>query len=183
MTILIKSMITLGIISFFALSLLAQRKSIKITSTEFIEASQQEIFDLLITLEKFPEWSPFVVSDPNQKNYVTGEDGTIGATFHWEGVDEKSLGYQVLAATEGNYYVRMECTLQKPHKGFPVFEYQLIPKDGGVEVVQNFSLKCNGFQKMMMKMFGVKKEMKNINQLGLARMKLLLEKEVELSKL
>lgn len=176
MTKLIKSSIALLIFPL-AINVQAQKKAIKITSKVTIDASQAETFNLLRSLERFPEWSPFVVTDPEQKNHVTGVNGELGSTFHWEGVAEKSEGFQTLVAMEGEDYLRMECQIAKPYKSQPVFEYQLSEKTEGIEVVQVFTLETSGFSGFMMGLFGVKKKMSAMNQLGMDRLKVLLEKK------
>jgi hypothetical protein len=161
-----------------SLAAFSQKKVISITSQVAINATQSEIFDLLKNLERYPEWSPFVVTDPKQKHYVEGKNGEIGSTFHWEGVSEKSKGYQVLSTFKGNEYLKYDCTIIKPFKGNPVFEYHFNQKDGEIEVVQDFNLHLNGFAYFMTKLFGVKNKMIASNQLGLNRLKSLLEKEI-----
>lgn len=176
MTKLIKSSITLLIFPL-AINVQAQKKAIKIVSKVVIDATVAETFNTLRSLERFTEWSPFVVTDPDQKNQVTGVNGELGSTFHWEGVAEKSEGFQTLAAMEGADYLRMECTISKPYKSQPIFEYQLIKKAEGVEVLQTFTLQSSGFSRFMMGLFGVKKKMSAMNQLGMDRLKTLLEKD------
>ena len=176
MTKLIKSSIALLIFPL-AINVQAQKKANKITSKVTIDASQAETFNLLRSLERFPEWSPFVVTDPEQKNHITGVNGELGSTFHWEGVAEKSEGFQTLVAMEGEDYLRMECQIAKPYKSQPVFEYQLSEKTEGIEVVQVFTLETSGFSRFMMGLFGVKKKMSAMNQLGMDRLKALLEKK------
>lgn len=169
-------------ICFFATSftLSAQKKVLKVVSKKNIEAAQVEAYDLLRNFERFPEWSPFIVEDPEQKNYVTGEAGEVGSAFHWEGVAEKSKGLQTLAVADGSQYLRMECDIVKPFKGQPTFEYQITETENGVEIVQTFELKCSGFNRFMMKLFGVKKHIAKTNELGLTRLKTLLENETAL---
>jgi len=104
MTKLIKSGIALLIFPM-AINVQAQKKAITITSKVTIEASQAETFNLLRSLERFPEWSPFVVTDPEQKNHVTGVNGELGSTFHWQGVAEKSEGFQRLVAMKDHAYL------------------------------------------------------------------------------
>jgi len=173
---------TLLVVSFLAITftLTAQKKVIKVVTTQNIAASKTEAFDLIRNFERFPEWSPFVVTDPEQKNHVTGEAGQVGSVFHWEGVAEKSQGTQTLVAIEGNEYLRMECDITKPFKDQPTFEYQINSMENGIEIVQKFELKCSRFSFLMMKLFGVKKQIAESNKLGLDRMKTLLEKEAEL---
>lgn len=166
----------IGITSTLAM----QTKLLKIVTTQTIEVSKTEAFDLLRNFERFPEWSPFIVTDPAQKNHVTGEIGQVGSVFHWEGVGEESQGTQTLAVVEGTEYLKMECNITKPFEDQPIFEYQIKETEGGVAVVQNFELQCSGFSYFMMNLFGVKKQIAATNELGLVRLKNLLEKEAKL---
>ncbi|MBX2871107.1 MAG: hypothetical protein KTR30_03380 [Saprospiraceae bacterium] len=175
MTKILRTGITLFIFPL-ALPLTAQ-KAITIVSEVWVEGEQQTVFNKLRSLEQFTDWSPFLVSDPEQKNWVEGVDGQIGSTFHWEGAAEKSEGFQTLAALKGQTYLRMECEISKPYKSQPVFEYELQEKDGKVQVVQTFTLKASGFNRFMMSLFGVKRKMKAINQLGMERLKMAIEEK------
>ncbi len=170
---------TLGIVFLLAISYSAeaQKKEVSISTYELINASSEEVFEVLRELERFTEWSPFLVEDPNQKNYVSGENGEIGSTFHWEGVEENSKGQQTLAALKEGEYVRMECDLEKPFKGQPIFEYYIQEDENGVELRQEFNLNVSGFSYFMIRLLGVKKKMAETNQVGLARLKSLVEKE------
>jgi hypothetical protein len=156
MTNLLKTLLS---VSFLVITLTfsAQQKVIRIVTTQQIEASCEEAFDLLRNFERFPEWSPFVLTDPEQKNYVTGKTGQIGSVFHWEGVAEKSKGKQILTALKDNEYLRMECDITKPFKDQPIFEYQINETVDGIEVTQVFELKCSGFSRFMMKLLWSRK--------------------------
>ena len=181
MTNLLKTLLAVTFLGITTLTLFAQQKVIRIVTTQKIEASSTAAFDLLRDFERFPEWSPFVVADPEQKNYVTGKTGQIGSAFHWEGVAEKSEGKQTLTALKDNEYLRMECEITKPFKDKPTFEYQIVETAEGVDVTQIFELKCTGFSRFMMRLFGVEKQIAATNELGLARLKTLLENKAPLA--
>ncbi len=171
----------LSITSLSALFLLltlnakAQKRSISITSKVLVRASVEEAYDLLRKFERFPEWSPFLVADPEQKYHVSGENGAIGSAFHWEGVGEKSVGYQTLTELEENQYLRMNCNISVPFKSEPVFEYRLRRTADGVEITQEFSMQQSAFSYFMMRIFKVEAQMRATNELGLERLKNLLE--------
>ena len=172
-------LLTPSLTAFFLLiSLtLSAQKVIRVVTTQQIEASSEEAFQVLRNFERFPEWSPFVVADPEQKHHVTGETGQIGSAFHWEGVIEKSEGQQTLVALRGTEYLRMECDITKPFKDQPTFEYHITETSDGIEITQTFELTCSGFSRFMMRLLGVEKQIAATNALGLARLKTLLESE------
>jgi len=159
----------------------AQKKQIQIITTEVIQASPEEVYDLLRSFERFPEWSPFVVTDPGQKNYVTGTDGSVGSVFHWEGDAEKSLGSQTLTSLETSSYLRMDCQIEQPFTAAPTFEYHLTNTPEGLEVKQVFTYPCGGFLYFMMRIFGAQKEIAATNALGLQRLRDLAETEAQMA--
>lgn len=164
-----------------SLTLSAQKKVIRVVTTQQVTASHEEAFDLLRNFERFPEWSPFVVADPEQKHHVTGESGQIGSAFHWEGVAEKSEGKQTLVELREAEYLRMECDITKPFKDQPTFEYHIAETPNGIVITQTFELKCSGVSRFMMRLFGVEKQIAATNELGLARLKTLLENETQVA--
>lgn len=168
--------ISLSTITVLLTTFAAQaQRQIVITTVQHIEAPADQVFDVLSHLDRFPEWSPFLVSDPDQTYHVSGESGEIGSTFHWEGVGEKSLGSQTISEMEKATSLRMDCDIQKPFAGRPVFEYQLKEVESGTEVTQVFTLQLSGFSYLMTKIFGVEKQMTTTNQLGMTRLTELLE--------
>lgn len=171
------SKLSLGTLTFLfaAFSAQAQKRQILITTVQHIASPPEQVFDVLSDLNRFSEWSPFLVSDPEQKYHVTGESGKVGSTFHWEGVAEKSLGSQTLTAMTETSTLRMDCDIQQPFAGAPIFEYQLKETESGTEVTQTFTLQLSGFSYLMTKIFGVEKQMTTTNQLGMTRLKELLE--------
>ena len=82
---------------------------------------------------------------------------------------------------KGQHYLRMECDISKPYKSQPVFEYELQEQNGKTQVVQTFTLKASGFNRFMMSLFGVKRKMKAINQLGMERLQKAIEEPTLLS--
>lgn len=178
-TIIIVAATTLVLVA--AAFIASAQKNIAITSSTVINASQAEVLQILKSYEKFPEWSPFLIADPEQKHHVTGEDGEVGSTFHWEGVGEKSKGSQTLTTAEADY-LKMDCTITEPFKSNPVFEYHLTNTPNGVEVVQEFQVEVGRFSHFMMKLFGVKKQMIETNALGMQRLKDYVESQSTLAQ-
>lgn len=172
-----KPLLCIAFLMTFSFSINAQKKVISITTVEYINASKKDVFNMIKQLERYPEWSPFLITDPKQKHNVTGENGEIGSTFHWEGVTEKSKGHQTLDSLNTNKYLRMSCEIEKPFKGSPVFEYKIVETENGVKLIQDFNLRLSRFSNFMTKLFGVKKKMIASNKLGLKRLKELIEKE------
>ncbi|MEO0902223.1 MAG: hypothetical protein AAFY00_09440, partial [Bacteroidota bacterium] len=119
---------------------------------------------------------PFLEADPTQKYEVKGVDGTIGAQYHWEGNKGKDLGYQEIIKIEEGRFIGMKCTIQKPFKADPTFDYTFSQTADGILVTQDFNLESSTSDAFFMWLFGAKKDMEKMNQRGLDLLKKALEK-------
>jgi len=174
--IVLGAMLVTGVI----LSLVAPKR-ISVKSTQFINASGPQVYDQLRFMKNFPNWSPFRAQDPEQKFAISGEDGAVGATFSWEGVKEKSKGSQQVVALTSNERVRIECQITVPFQSNPSFEYTLIERNEGVEVVQQFDVDMPVPVNVIGLLLGLKNKIAQTNQQGLALLKEATEKDAKLS--
>lgn len=144
---------------------------IEITRSITIHAQQEKVYGMISQLKNYPQWSPFLAQDPIQKYTVKGNDGTIGAEYHWEGNKGKDLGYQEIVRLEPDDFVGIQVHIQKPFKADPTFDYTLSNSGNNTEVVQNFKLESGLVDAFFLWLFGVKKEMGATNQQGLDLLK------------
>jgi hypothetical protein len=151
-------------------------KRISIQKSIFIQAAAPQVYDQLRFMGNFPNWSPFKTQDPEQKSSVSGSDGSVGATFHWEGVKEKSKGSQTVVALQPNNAVKLQCNITEPFQSNPVFSYQLAEQNGGVTLVQDFEVDMPVPANIFGLLFGLKSEIGKTNQQGLNQLKQYLEK-------
>ncbi|MEM6737112.1 MAG: SRPBCC family protein [Bacteroidota bacterium] len=161
------------ILSILLLSLVLNliQSPITIENEVNINASNHEVFTVLASYKKFTEWSPFLVTDPKQKNWITGEDGLVGSKFHWEGVGEESEGFQELVRFERPNLLIMQCVISVPFESNPTFRYDLINHSNTTTVKQKFTMPSSVLNKIMMAAFGVVEEISSTNILGLERLK------------
>lgn len=160
-------------IGFYNASNLQQ---ITIQKSVTINADIQTIFDNVVYLKNFPKWSPFYEEDPNQKIEVKGNDGQVGAQFHWNGNNGKDLGYQEIKEIKPLEYIKMECDIQKPFKANPTFEYTFSKTGNVVKVTQHFNIKSGLVDAFFMWLFRAKKGMEEMNARGMELLKMECEK-------
>lgn len=141
-----------------------------------INTEISNVFNKVVNLEKFTEWSPFYEADPNQKTKVKGEDGKVGAQFHWEGNNGKDLGYQEIKEIKTLELIRMECDIQKPFKANPTFLYTFSKSENQTMVTQDFKLDSGLIDSFFMWLFGAKSDMEKMNARGLELLKRTCEK-------
>ncbi|MEL6974507.1 MAG: SRPBCC family protein [Bacteroidota bacterium] len=166
------------IVGFIAIGLISSSKlkTIDISKSVTINVDKQEAFEMVKHLERFPEWSPFLEADPSQKTAVKGTDGTVGAQYHWEGNKGKDLGYQEIVRIEEDNFIGMACTIEKPFKANPTFDYTFENTSNGTKVTQDFHLESGSVDAFFMWLFGAKKEMDKTNARGMELLKQALEK-------
>jgi hypothetical protein len=169
---------TLGVvvIAGVILSLVAPKK-ISVRSTQFIQASRQQVFDQLRFMKNFPAWSPFRQQDPEQQFEISGPDGEVGATFSWVGVKEQSRGSQQVVALNGTESLKIQCNITEPFQSNPTFSYTLNEKDGGVELVQLFETEMPVPTNIIGLLMGLKDNIAATNQQGLALLREVTEKQ------
>ncbi len=163
------------VITGVILSLVAPKK-ISVTNTQFVKASKQAVFDQLRFMKNFPNWSPFIKQDPEQQFSISGTDGTVGATYSWVGVKEKSKGAQKIVSISGLDKIVIACTITEPFQSNPTFAYTLTEKNEGVEIVQQFDTDMPIPANVIGMLMGLKTEITNTNKQGLALLKKAVEK-------
>ncbi len=173
------SIVGILLISVFAVSYTNAKKlkEINIRKEVLIDGSLDKVYNQVVYLKNFPNWSPFLEADPSQKYEVKGTDGQAGAQYHWEGNKGKDLGYQEIKEIRPKEYIRMECDIQKPYEVNPVFEYSFKEVGGQTKVVQEFNMKSSKTDAFFMWVFGAKKDISRMNERGLELLKEYVEKE------
>ncbi|MEM9894991.1 MAG: hypothetical protein AAF789_01360 [Bacteroidota bacterium] len=168
----------LSIATIFAIFLLsigfskAQKlRNIHIQKEVLIAGSLADVYEQVIYLSNFPNWSPFMEADPEQQVKVVGEDGKVGAQYHWVGNKGKDVGFQEIVAFKSFEYVKMQCDIQKPFKARPIFEYHFEQLGNHVRVKQDFYLRSSTVDAFFMWVFGAKKDIAKLNQRGLELLK------------
>lgn len=147
-------------------------QNIHIQKTVNIKSDIETTFNNVVYLKNFKKWSPFYEVDPSQKIKIKGNDGQIGAQFHWEGNQGKDLGYQEIKEIKPLKYIKMECDIQKPFKANPTFEYLFSKNNNTVTVNQDFKLKSGLVDAFFMWLFGAKKDMEKMNARGMELLKI-----------
>ena len=175
---MIISIIIAALVAFigFGLYKASSLKNIQIVKSVTINASKEEVFNMVRYLKNFPKWSPFLAEDPTQKYEVKGEDGMVGAQYHWDGNSGKDLGFQEIVKIDTFSFVGMQCDIQKPFVAKPTFDYYFTETANGIEVKQDFKVESELIPAFFMWLFGAKAEMEKTNQKGLDLLKKAIEK-------
>lgn len=89
----------LALVALFLIAAAFIPKEYDIVLTETINRPKAEVYDYVKLFEKQKEYSEWIKPDPNLDIKITGTDGTVGATHHWNSqVDDVGEGSQTITA-------------------------------------------------------------------------------------
>ncbi|MCH8546788.1 MAG: GyrI-like domain-containing protein [Cryomorphaceae bacterium] len=105
-----------------------------------INAPKSIIKEQVMYFEKTKAFSPWHVMDPDMKDWMEGEDGTIGAKYYWDGNDEVGEGYQELISVQENR-IEIDVTFLRPFESVAHTYFTFDENDNSVDVVWGFHSK------------------------------------------
>lgn len=152
---------------------------IEVRSVRSIAVEPSQAYDLVRNQRNFQKWSPWTVTDPDQRATFSGMDGAVGSTFEWNGVKEPGRGTQTVTRLEPGQLIEMRCDITEPYAAQPSFVYHFEPTSAGVQVVQDFTLEVAFPMNGIMRLMGLPDDMARTNMLGLERLKTLLESSTQ----
>lgn len=82
----------LGLGALWAILGLFAKKDYHIERSIEIDAPMELVYEHVRYFKNFESWSPWAKLDPAMKTSITGDDGTIGATYKWAGNDDVGIG-------------------------------------------------------------------------------------------
>jgi uncharacterized membrane protein len=156
----------------------SKEKEITIVIEQEVNAPINEVYDKVRNLKNYPSWSPFRLTDPEQKYSLSNVDGEVGARFHWIGVKEVSEGYQEIIGLENNKAVKIKCNITVPYEAKPEFNYSFTEKDNKTFVTQEFKVQMPFPANIIAHFTGLRKEMKLTNEKGLSLLKKVCEENL-----
>lgn len=91
-------LIVLSLVVIVAVLSFTMPTEFKLERTTEINAPQELVKQELIHFKNSENWSPWAKLDTNQITRVEGKDGTVGATFYWEGNEDVGKGMQEIVS-------------------------------------------------------------------------------------
>ncbi|MDW3652843.1 MAG: SRPBCC family protein [Bacteroidia bacterium] len=147
--------------------------NVAVETSEVIPASKTMVFQEVLTFKARDAWNPWTDMDPNIKQEIIGEDGTVGAKYRWEGNSDVGSGEQEITAIEGMDKVDTKLIFTAPWESEADTYMKLEEVEGGTKVSWGFSSEApRPTNAMMLFMKGAIE--KDYNK-GLKRLKKLIE--------
>lgn len=105
-----------------------------------IDASVELVWDKVNSMEDLNSWSPWVTKDPNMKQELTGEAGTVGEMHSWESeVEEVGRGSQTISNLEAPNLVETDLKFYDPYESEAKAYVKLEADGDGTKATWGFS--------------------------------------------
>ena len=102
--------------------------------SETIAASPGELFAQVGNLQGWDDWSPWAEMDPDMNKTYSGEQGTVGSSYHWTGNRKVGEGKMTLTEVTPDKRVKIDLQFVKPFKSQNVTELVLSPEGDATRV-------------------------------------------------
>ena len=77
-----------------------QPKTASVQRSIIINAPREAVFPEVVSLRKLASWCAWGTRDPNMGQTFSGQDGTVGSTFYWNGNNTVGTGTMVMKAID-----------------------------------------------------------------------------------
>ncbi|WP_426625761.1 SRPBCC family protein [Leifsonia sp. McL0607] len=98
--------------------------------TDTIRAPREAVQPLIAELPNWVEWSPWEGMDPGMKREYTGEPGTIGSTYSWNGNRKAGEGRMTITAVYDDG-VGIDLDFTRPFRSSNHVRFVLTPEGAG----------------------------------------------------
>ncbi len=120
--VLVSLVVVLAVIGFFL------PKSVEVQRSIVIGSNKDSVFTSINSMQRFNEWSPWYVMDPNAKYEYSGPTDGEGNKMSWDSQDP-NLGKGTLEIIESQYPSMIKTELffgDDPNPGYAVFDIEEI---------------------------------------------------------
>lgn len=112
-----------GIVALFLIVALLSRKGYDVRCELVINAPKQEVFNYLKHLKNQDNFNIWVMKDPEAKREFTGEDGTEGFIYAWNGNKQSGEGAQEIKNITDGQTIKTEIRFVRPFAAIAYADY------------------------------------------------------------
>lgn len=120
-----------------------------------IAAPPEAVFEQVVDLRRWDDWSPWASMDPNMTKTYEGEPGTVGSSYHWLGNRKVGEGQMTVTELKPPSMVAIDLNFIKPFKSQNVTEIHVAGTGDGSEV----TWRMTGEHTRMTKVMGIFRSM------------------------
>jgi len=151
--------------------------SFRIERSIVIKAPQERIFALIDDFHQWEAWSPWEKIDPALKRTYSGVAKGKGAVYAWEGNSNVGSGRMEIIDSTPPSKILLDLDFSAPFEAHNSVQFSLEPQGDAVKLTQAMYGPSPYMSKVMGIFFDMDKMVGEKNEEGLARIKVLAEKE------
>lgn len=140
-----------------------------------ISAAPDVVYGHVADFHKWEAWSPWEKLDPAMKKTFDGKDGTVGASYAWNGNDKVGEGKMTILAVEANKRVEIDLHFIRPFDSSAKNSFAFEGAGKETKVTWSMDGKNNFISKAMCMFMDMDKEIGKDFEKGLADMKKVVE--------
>lgn len=106
-----------------------------------IQAPQEEIWKNISLFSNFEKWDPWKARDSAMLRSISGTDGTVGATYSWQGNKAVGSGSQTFKTIHPFEHIAIDLQCIKPFAFQAAVFYHLQPAANATKVTWGFDTK------------------------------------------
>lgn len=105
-----------GLVTLLLIAALFIKKEYSIRKEIIISRPLEEVFDYVRYLRNQDYYSKWVMADPAMKRNFSGQDGTVGFIYAWEGNDKAGKGEQEILHIDEASRIDIEIRFERPFR-------------------------------------------------------------------
>ena len=142
-----------------------------------IDAPREKVFALVSDFRNFDAWSPWAALDPSIRKSFSGADSGPGAVYEWQGNGKVGQGRMEIVEAVAPERLVIKLDFLKPFEAHNTAEYLLTESGEGTEFAWAMHGSNNFMAKLMGVFFSIDRMIGAQFEQGLARLKVLAEKQ------
>jgi uncharacterized protein YndB with AHSA1/START domain len=138
-------------------------------------ADPQRIYEQLVDLRKWQNWSPWEDLDPQQERTFSGAESGPGAAYAWSGSSRAGRGRMEIIEATAPSSVRIALNFEKPIKSANTTVFALRPEGAGTLVTWTLTGQHSAISRAMARFMDMDAMVGKDFETGLARLKAVVE--------
>jgi hypothetical protein len=131
---LVAGVVLVVVVGALAAFVVSRPNECNVSRTATVGAPSEVVFDIVNTLSRWPEWSPYDKRDPAMKRTITGPAAGPGASYAWTGNGKVGAGRMTVTDAVPGRRVTMDLQFDRPFKCRNVVNFVIEPAAGGSQV-------------------------------------------------